>query len=946
MGIGLLPFSSADTVVEHSCSRAFLATAALFCGVIAGCGGGAKPPAPPSNLVYPQTTISATAGTAIQADTPTVTGTVTSFTVSPTLPAGLSLNASTGAISGVPTVVTAQASYTVTATNSSGSTMATVTITVNPAAPSNLVYPQTSISAETGVAIQADTPTVTGTVSGYTVSPALPAGLNLEASTGTISGTPTVVTTGASYTVTASNVSGSTTATVTIAVVLGPPLNLSYAQPNISAPAGTAIQPDTPTVTGTVSGYTVSPPLPAGLALDPATGIISGAPAIQTAQATYTVTAGNSAGSTTAQISISVTQVSTTLLELGHGNSISYLAETSDRVLSEDSSGHWNLWNYTSGNILVSGDGAATTPGAGVAMAGQVAAITTPTAIEVISPSDGHLLFTIPATFAFDTPVSWQLAVDGSYICLGTASGLTVWSAAGNAEFTLSGNYSSAAFYAGPNQLEIANGAAGANVIQTVSVPGGTSSDGPAFSGSFGSWFSDGSGFTTVTSTTVSHPSGPYTYPSAVSSYSSASVLLNSVSVSSPYLLSATGGAGNWLWTVDWELIGTGADVLKIYQGANPDPVETYDVTSFSTYQPSGTTIDIYNTYGYPQVTTVDLSGSAPVLANYATPNVAYVNALAANSLSQWVVGDRTGAILDGASVSTTPRYFGYGEALDMAAAGNLAAIATASGQILLYDVTGPTQEGSIGLLADNLAMSSDGSVLGAFLDDAIYAQYEPDRTLNFYSLPSLTTISSFPSNYNDPSYLQSFSLSGSGTTIGQVMSAQTREVTGISGTPTIWSDTGVDAPILLSPDGTEIAVADYTLLTLTATAESTSIYKNGALVTTVPGYAEGWIDNDRLLVANMGTSSGQIVVTFLSSAIYSSSGTQLATFTSSQLPQMSNPQSLGSNLVYDSASNAVYSLTTGTAIWQGPVRSFTGAAIAGPYVVYPSGHQVVLYPY
>ena len=65
---------------------------------------------------------------------------MTSYTVSPALPAGLSLSASTGIISGTPTAVTATASYTVTASNSAGSTTASLTITVNIAAPAGLSY--------------------------------------------------------------------------------------------------------------------------------------------------------------------------------------------------------------------------------------------------------------------------------------------------------------------------------------------------------------------------------------------------------------------------------------------------------------------------------------------------------------------------------------------------------------------------------------------------------------------------------------------------------------------------------------------------------------------------------------------------------------------------------------------------------------------------------------
>ena len=168
----------------------------------------------PTGLMYPQTTINAYVGQAIASDTPTVTGTVTSFTVSPALPAGLSLSSSTGMISGTPTTATTKASYTVTASNAAGATTATVQIAVGAAtqAPAGLAYPQPAINAYVGQAIASDTPTVTGTVTSYTVSPVLPAGLTLSGRTGTIPGTPTAVTAQAAYTVTASNGPGATTA--------------------------------------------------------------------------------------------------------------------------------------------------------------------------------------------------------------------------------------------------------------------------------------------------------------------------------------------------------------------------------------------------------------------------------------------------------------------------------------------------------------------------------------------------------------------------------------------------------------------------------------------------------------------------------------------------------------------------------------------------------------
>jgi hypothetical protein len=61
-------------------------------------------------------------------------------------------------------------------------------------------------------------PSVSGTVTSYSVSPALPAGLALNATTGVISGTPTAAAPNTNYVVQASNTSGSTTYTLQFAV--------------------------------------------------------------------------------------------------------------------------------------------------------------------------------------------------------------------------------------------------------------------------------------------------------------------------------------------------------------------------------------------------------------------------------------------------------------------------------------------------------------------------------------------------------------------------------------------------------------------------------------------------------------------------------------------------------------------------------------------------------
>ncbi len=289
----------------HSFRRAFVL--GLLTLIIAGCGGGggggAPPQSAPSNLSYASPVVLTVS---VQAPTisPTVTGSVTTYSISPALPDGLSLSASTGKITGTPVAESAAAAYVVTAQNAAGSTTFTLSLAVLIPAPSALSYPspQTYLI---GTAISALSPSVTGLVTKYTVAPALPAGLSLDAVTGQITGTPTTETAVASYVIAASNGSGSTNFSLTLSVLIPPPSALSYASPQTWI-SGTPITAIPPSVTGTVTQYSVMPALPPGLLLNSATGQISGTPTAAVALSNYLVTASNGSGATSFTLAITV----------------------------------------------------------------------------------------------------------------------------------------------------------------------------------------------------------------------------------------------------------------------------------------------------------------------------------------------------------------------------------------------------------------------------------------------------------------------------------------------------------------------------------------------------------------------------------------------------------------------------------------------------------------
>ncbi len=219
------------------------------------------------------------------------------YSLVPALPDGLIFTPATREITGTPTAATSETDYTYTVADLNGDTdELTFSITVRAEPNTMPTFGSETIDNKVYINGEAVNETLPEATSGnapltYSLTPALPAGLDFTPATQVISGTPTTATSETDYTYTVTDADNDTDElefSITVEEDSEPDFSVTTIEDQVYM--GRSIRLPVATGGNAPLVYSITPPLPPGLRLDRNTGIISGTPASASSERTYTYT--------------------------------------------------------------------------------------------------------------------------------------------------------------------------------------------------------------------------------------------------------------------------------------------------------------------------------------------------------------------------------------------------------------------------------------------------------------------------------------------------------------------------------------------------------------------------------------------------------------------------------------------------------------------------------
>jgi hypothetical protein len=726
--------------------------------------------------------------------------------------------------------------------------------------------------------------------------------------------------------------------------------------------------------------YSISPALPAGLTLNTSTGVISGTPTALAAQATYTVTAANSAGSTNGSVALSVISAAVAYQSSYFAYTVGVNTHTVKPLTTGVTSTSWSVTPpLPPGLTLSPTDGSISgTPTAAAAPATYKITAVTSEGQESI-----NLTVAVAATPLLDLGLSSQVTLmrySGSsvlsqdytdrWLLQNFATGATL-ATADEAGVVLSnggGSYvdlqNNVMIDQGPAGLNVRSAATG-QVMATIAYPPKVSWYRLATDGSYitaGSpttlmaWSTSGQmlvsragDYSTATPFAAPGQIQVALGPAGQSLIETVAVPSGTATVSAPFQGVFNSwfvdgqhfftNQGNTFWVYSkavvqqnlmmlntpTQLTGQGnyfwtsnVGAVSVYAvGSNGGPVLT--TPDLGLPVASGTNIGLLNAFanGPGQITIIDLSGATPVVSGPFSDPCNGGN-FAAQSATQWVVGNGSGVICAETSIGN-PRTLTLGSARSVAAGTSYISVATSSGKIFYFNASDDSPAGTINDSSSHLLTSADGTVLAA--------------GANTYSLPSGTILSTSPV----------YALSQSGTLIVSTATTCPNEaaVVPLAGGAPLYclSVPPGGSSVVFSPD---LSLAANSSGPSNTDLGSTNIYNNGILATAVPGIALGWLDNSRLVLNEYQLDPVLVGPVLKGTVIYDAAGHLVGSIPFVGLKPFQVVPASSGNSVYNADYNTIVSLTQGSTIWASGNTAIVGNTITGNFTGGVTGTQVI----